>query len=70
MASSGMHSLFIKHHVGPVGNKLTHIQSTLNNRRTELMLKNILKYWKLNENFIVNVQNDLDKPYVVTVFAS
>ena len=28
MVSSGRHSLLIKHHAGPVGNKLTHIQAT------------------------------------------
>ena len=31
------------------------------------MLQNILKYWTLNENLIVN---DFDRPYIVIVFAS
>ena len=31
------------------------------------MLQNILEYWKLGENLIVN---DFDKPYIVLVLAS
>ena len=28
------------------------------------------KYWKLNENLILNIWNDFDKPYIVIAIAS
>ena len=66
IVSSGQYSLFIQHRAGAIGNKLNHIQSTIE-KREKINLQHISKIWKLHKNLIVN---DFDKPYVVVVFAS
>ena len=64
--SSGWLSLFTEHHVGPGGTRIPSI--IIKYGENSYYIENsIPDYWKLTANLIVN---DIDKPYIVVVFAS
>ena len=66
MVSSGWLSLFTEHHVGPGGTRILSIIVKYG-KNSYYIENSISDYWKLTANLIVN---DIDKPYIVVVFAS